>query len=144
MLWQGILADVIVVLHFAYMAFLVFGLLLILLGMAFRWDWIRNPWFRLIHLAMILIVVFESAIGMTCPLTTWEKQLREIAGQATYPGDFIGYWAHRLLFYSAEPWVFGLIYTVFGLAVVAAFLLAPPRFRSGERINSPTDPGAAS
>jgi hypothetical protein len=32
-----------------------------------------------------------------------------------------------LIFYQAEPWVFTLSYAIFGLAVVAALVLAPPR-----------------
>jgi len=63
-------------------------------------------------------------------LTVWEKQLRVRAGQATYPGDFLGYWVHRLIFCQAERWVFTLIYATFGLAVVAALVLAPPRLHA--------------
>ena len=48
--------------------------------------------------------------GVPCPLTVWEKQLRVQAGQASYPGDFLGYWVHRLIFYRAEPWVFTVGY----------------------------------
>ncbi len=55
---------------------------------------------------MIGIVVAEALAGIPCPLTVWERQLRKAAGQVAYPGDFIGYWTHRLLFYRAEPWVF--------------------------------------
>ena len=43
---------------------------------------------------------------MTCPLTDWEQRLRKMAGEGDYTGDFIGYWAHRLIFYDAPPWVF--------------------------------------
>ena len=109
---------------------MVFGLALILLGIALRWGWVRNFWFRALHLAAIGFVVLESLIGMTCPLTDWEHGLRELAGEASYSGDFIGYWAHRLIFCRAEPWVFTVLYITFGLAVLAAFVLAPPRWPS--------------
>jgi hypothetical protein len=129
MVWRSVLADAIVVAHVAYVSFVVLGLAVILLGVAFRWRWVRNPWFRSIHLAMIGIVVGEAIAGIPCPLTVWEGQLRRAAGQAAYPGDFIGHWADRLLFYRFEPWVFTVIYATFGLAVLAAFILAPPRWR---------------
>ena len=106
MLWRGILADVIVVAHAAYVGFVVLGLVAILAGVAFRWQWVRNPWFRWTHLTMIGIVVAEALAGIPCPLTVWEHQLRKGAGQVAYAGDFIGYWTHRLLFFRAEPWVF--------------------------------------
>ena len=53
MLWARVLADVIVVLHAAYVSFVVFGLAAILLGIVFRWSWVRNVWFRAIHLIAI-------------------------------------------------------------------------------------------
>ena len=127
MLWARVLADAIVVFHAAYVSFVVFGLLAILLGIAFRWGWVRNLWFRSIHLIMIGIVVGEALVGIPCPLTVWEARLRRIGGQTAYTGDFIGHWVHRLIFFRADPWVFTLIYIVFGLAVLAAFILAPPR-----------------
>jgi hypothetical protein len=136
MLRARILADLIVIFHAAYVSFVVFGLLAILAGIVFRWGWVRNIWFRVIHLTMIAIVVGEALAGVPCPLTIWEKQFRTQAGQINYPGDFLGYWAHRLLFYRAEPWVFTLIYALFGLAVLAAFILAPPRL---SRRNVPGD-----
>lgn len=130
MLWARVLADVMVVFHAAYVSFVVFGLLAILLGVVFRWSWVRNIWFRSIHLIMIGIVVGEALLGIPCPLTVWEASLRKMGGQAAYAGDFLGYWAHQLIFFRAKPWVFTLVYISFGLAVLMAFILAPPR-RSG-------------
>jgi hypothetical protein len=128
MFWARILADLIVILHVCYVAFVVLGLVVILAGIVFRWPWVRNKYFRVIHLAMIGIVVAEAMAGIPCPLTVWEKQLRLRAGQVSYAGDFLGNWAHKVLFYRAEPWVFTMIYFLFGLAVLAAFILAPPQF----------------
>jgi Protein of Unknown function (DUF2784) len=127
MLWARILADLIVVAHATYVTFVVFGLVAILLGILFRWRWVRNVWFRTIHLIAIGIVVGESLTGIDCPLTVWERQLREMAGQTGYTGDFVGYWAHQLIFFRADRWVFTALYALFGLAVLAAFILAPPR-----------------
>ena len=54
----------------------------ILAGIALRWAWVRNFWFRTIHLAMIAVVVAESLCGIVCPLTDWEDRLREAGGGA--------------------------------------------------------------
>ena len=129
MFWARVLADAIVVIHAAFVAFVVLGMAAILVGMALRWGWVRNAWFRVIHLAAIGVVVLESLAGVACPLTTWERALRQRAGQVAYTGDFVGYWAHRLIFFDAEPWVFTLAYVLFGAAVLFAFVLAPPRRR---------------
>jgi hypothetical protein len=139
MLWASVLADLIVMLHATYVGFVVFGLAAILVGVVFRWKWVRNPWFRAIHLTAIGIVVGESLTGIDCPLTVWERQLRATAGQIGYTGDFLGHWAHQLIFFRFDRWVFTLIYILFGLAVLTAFILAPPRrFKRGDRSNSVT------
>ena len=127
MIWARILADAIVVFHAIYVAFVVLGLVVILAGLWFRKRWARNPWFRWLHLGAIGVVVAESAMGIACPLTVWEHQLREAGGQRGYSGDFLGYWAHRLIFVDAPPRAFTVAYTLFGATVLLTFLLAPPR-----------------
>lgn len=122
-------ADLVVVLHFGYVAFVVLGQLAILIGILLRWGWIRNMWFRCLHLGAIGIVVAEALLGWVCPLTTLEAWLRAQAGATTYQGDFIGHWAHQLLFYDAPPWVFTTAYVAFGLIVLATFCIAPPKRR---------------
>lgn len=129
---ERILADLVVVIHFGYVLFVLIGLLLTLLGWLMNWGWVRNLWFRTIHLASIVVVVLEAWFGITCPLTTWENQLRSAAGQATYEGDFIASWVHEMLFFEAEPWVFTVCYTLFGGLVLATLLLVPPRWRKSE------------
>lgn len=126
--WALALANFIALLHAAWVGFIVLGQAAILLGIVFRWSWVRNFWFRTIHLTMILVVVAESLAGLPCPLTTWEHRLRQHAGQLTVEGDFIAFWVHRIIFYQAEPWVFTTLYVGFGLVVLATFLFAPPRW----------------
>ncbi len=102
-------ADLVVVLHVGYVAFVILGELAVLLGILFKWGWIRNRTFRLLHFAAIGVVVFESWSGIICPLTTWENWLREQGGQSVEQGDFIARWVHQVLFYRAEPEVFAWI-----------------------------------
>lgn len=123
-------ADFIVVVHAAFVAFVLFGQILIVIGGICGWSWVRNRWFRGIHFASIGIVVLESWCGVTCPLTTWEHNLRLKAGEGTYDGAFIAYWAHELLFYDGEPWVFTTAYSVFGALVLASLWFIPPRWRA--------------
>ncbi len=123
-------ADLVVVLHVGYVAFVILGELAVLLGILFKWGWIRNRTFRLLHFAAIGVVVFESWSGIVCPLTTWENWLREQGGQSVEQGDFIARWVHQVLFYRAEPGVFTWIYSAFGALVVLTLILAPPRLRT--------------
>lgn len=120
-------ADLIVAVHFGYVAFVVFGVLMTIIGGLLQWDWVKNRWFRGIHLAMILIVVLEAWAGITCPLTTWENEMRGAAGDLSYEGGFIANWLHDAMFFQADPWVFTLGYTIFGLLVIATWIFIPPR-----------------
>jgi hypothetical protein len=125
--WLLLAANVILVLHFTFATFVVFGLALIWLGKALRWGWVRNPWFRIAHLAAIGIVILESWFGMICPLTEWEMELRERAGEAAYAGSFIAHWLDKILYYQAPMWVFALCYTLFGAMVIASWFWVRPR-----------------
>jgi Protein of Unknown function (DUF2784) len=76
-----LLADFIVVIHLIYMAVVIFGQLGIMIGHHLGWRWVRNPWFRIAHLVMIMIVAYEAVNEIDCPLTVWEIELRVEAGQ---------------------------------------------------------------
>lgn len=123
----SIAADVLMLSHLGYVTFVMLGFLLILIGIARGWKWVRNPWFRYTHLVAILIVVAEAWAGMTCPLTIWEKALRQLAGEGTYEGGFFTNLVRSVLFRSWPPWVFTLLYSAFGGGVLLTFVLAPPR-----------------
>ena len=128
-----ILADLVILLHAALVAFIVVGLALILVGGYRNWAWVRNPILRVVHLLAIGYVVVQEWLGVSCPLTTLELELRARAGQASYTGSFVANWLDKLLFYQAPPSLFLAAYTVFGLLVVAAWVAVRPRFRSGQR-----------
>ncbi len=121
------LADTIVVTHLGYLLFVVLGLLAILVGAWRRSSWVRNFWFRSLHLAAIGIVALEAILGVTCPLTNWEKQFRTLAGEAAHQGTFVGYWAHRVVFVDLPESTLTLAYCLFGLATLLLLWAIPPR-----------------
>lgn len=122
-----LLADAVLLLHLAVVVFIVAGLAAIVLGNRRGWHWVNGWTFRLAHLIAIGVVVAQAWLGRVCPLTTLEAWLRARGGQATYGGSFVEHWVQRLLFYAAPSWVFTLAYTLFGLLVLAAWWLYPPR-----------------
>lgn len=136
-----LLADVVVALHVGYVACVVFGLLLILVGKARGWQWVRNRWFRGVHLAMIVGVVLRALIWTECPLTWWEADLRELAGQVNFEGSPVGKVLHDLIHPSLPLWVFPVVYVLFGGLIVGAFWLVPVRWRTHQ---STTEPSSSS
>jgi hypothetical protein len=123
---MSVLADLVLVVHALFVAFVVLGFALILAGLALGWQWVRRPGFRYAHLAAIGVVVLQAWFGIVCPLTTLESALRARAGESGYAESFIQDWLYRLLYYQAENWVFTLVYTVFGTAVALVWWFAPP------------------
>jgi hypothetical protein len=120
------IADLLVVVHFAIVLYIVGGLLAVWTGAALGWRWVRDPWFRYSHLAAIAYVAAEALLGIACPLTVWEDLLRGGARA----DSFVGRWARRLLYYDAPEWLFTAAYLAWALATLATLRLVPPRRRA--------------
>ncbi|MDF2773431.1 MAG: hypothetical protein K0S86_2928 [Geminicoccaceae bacterium] len=73
------LADLVLVVHFAFVLFVVFGGLL-----ALRWP--RLAW---VHIPVALYGALIEFVGFICPLTPLEIWLRRLGGEAGYEGGFI-------------------------------------------------------
>ena len=120
---MNLAADALLVVHFAIVAFIVGGLILTWVGAALGWRWVRNRWFRYLHLAAIGFVALEAIAGYACPLTLWEDALRGGAG----PESFVGRWVRQLLFYRAPEWVFTTLYVGWAAATLVTLRLVPVR-----------------
>ncbi|NLE37775.1 MAG: DUF2784 domain-containing protein [Pirellulaceae bacterium] len=126
-MFYRLLADLIVVVHAGYVGFVVLGVPAILFGAWRGHGWVRNFWFRGVHLLMIGVVALEAIFGILCPLTEWEDQLRAAGGQKVEEGSFIGRWAHELIFVDLSPGVLTACYCLFTAGVIGLFALIPPR-----------------
>ena len=115
------------VLHFLIVGFIIGGLVLVWLGAALGWRWVRSPWFRYGHLAAIGFVAVEAVLGIACPLTVWEDLLRG----GVRPESFVGRWVRSLLYYQAPEWVFTSAYLAWTAATLVTLRLVPPRRRAG-------------
>jgi len=131
------LADALVVFHLCYVCFCVGGELCILTGAAARWSWIRNSVFRIVHLCAVVFVGIEAGIGVLCPLTNWEYDLRLMAGQTVERDiSFIGRLIRSVIFYDFPPWIFTAMYIGFAGIVILSFVLIRPVRKKRERKKS--------
>lgn len=83
-----IAADLVVLIHFTFVLFVVFGALV-----ALRWP--RVLWLHLPAATWGALIEFQ---GWICPLTPWENRLRTLGGQAGYAGGFIEHYILPLLY----------------------------------------------
>jgi hypothetical protein len=75
----GLLADLVVVVHLLFVAFVVAGALAVL-----RWP--RLAW---VHVPVAAWGALIEFAGWICPLTPLENDLRRLAGEAGYAGGFV-------------------------------------------------------
>jgi len=73
------LADLVVVVHGLFVAFVMLGAFL-----ALRWRWL--VW---LHVPALIWGILIEYAGWICPLTPLENSLRSRAGETAYSGDFI-------------------------------------------------------
>jgi len=112
-----IAADLVLLAHFLFAAFAVFGGLLLLDNV--QWAWL--------HLPAVLWSSIVNLMGWTCPLTPIEKTLRTRAGQVGYAGGFIQHYVGRAVYPRGMPRQMELIAGVSvlaGNALVYACILA--------------------
>jgi hypothetical protein len=120
-------ADAILLLHVLFVLFILLGFILIVVGNALCWSWVRNPWFRIAHIAAIGVVVIQSWFGLICPLTTLETALRSRGGGIVYSGTCMSHWMEAVLYYRAPAWAFTVCYTATGALIVACLFWVRPR-----------------
>lgn len=130
---RAFVADLIFIVHFSVVAFIVLGEILILIGWCRRWVWARNPWFRWAHLGAIALVIFFGYALGNCPLTEWEYEIREAVGQSPQEGAFVGRLLHNILFLDLPEWIFMPMYVAFGLLVAATMYFYPAKHFSRTR-----------
>lgn len=117
------LADLILLTHFALAIFIVLGLPLVWMGAWLGWNWVHGRAWRYAHAIAVLTVAAEALTGSVCPLTRWEDALRANADGRS----FIGRWFARLLYYDFPEWAFTMAYVVYAAATVATLRLVAPR-----------------
>lgn len=114
------LADLTVVIHLAFIAFIALGGLL-------AWRWPRLIWLHVPAVAWGLAII---TVGFTCPLTPVEKYFRGLAGEQGYEGGFVDRYLEDVI-YSAR--LTPLLRAVAATAVLAGYAgLAAKRERSRE------------
>ncbi len=93
MIWSAI-ADALVVVHFAFTAFVIFGGFL-------TWRW---PWLVLAHLPALAWGCWIEVSHSICPLTPLENHWRQLAGEAGYREGFLAHYLVRVLYPPGLTW----------------------------------------
>ena len=118
----GVLADLMVAAHFLFLGFLLVGGFLALRNL--RWLWL--------HLAVAGWAFLSVITKWPCPLTGFEKWLREQAGQTPYDGPFINHYVDGV-FYPVSAKQLVMLFT--GLLVLASWALVAYHYWAGPALH---------
>lgn len=132
-----ILADLLVILHFGWILFMLGGFGLTVYSIV--WPAVRripvsfcsrfmDRWlFRTLHLGGILFVGLLTVLGRYCPLTIWEYRLRlRYDPTLAYPGSFLAAWVERLVYPDVPGLAIGIPAVLMAVFSAAAYLWQPP------------------
>ena len=102
-----IAADLVLATHLVFIVFVVLGGLLAL----------RYRWVIMIHIPAAVWGAFVEISGRICPLTTWENQLRQSAGDSGYANSFVEHYLLPVIYpagltHSTQIWIAGLVIVV--------------------------------
>jgi len=124
---MGTWADAVALVHVGFAAFVIIGFGLIVVGQARKWGWVRNPYFRVLHLLAVGQMMAKAWFDVRCPLTMLENRLRSQAAAAgQHSLDAVAVWSHRLIFGGITNRQFAMAATALA-ALVAAHLVATYR-----------------
>jgi|TARA_Y100000766_G_scaffold85927_2_gene72960 hypothetical protein len=101
-----LIADIVLFFHFCIVVFITFGFVLIPIGYNFNWIWIKNKKLRLLHFGMMIFVTFETILGLSCPLTVLENNLRGINENQL----FLSRWITEVIYWDFPSEFFLIIY----------------------------------
>lgn len=88
-MFYRLLADLVILLHFAWILFLVFGLVLAM----------KRPKIAVFHLAGLLFSLLLNLRGWYCPLTYLENYLHALHGPGSaYGGPFVMRYVYKLVY----------------------------------------------
>ena len=103
----GLAADLLLVVHLAFIGFAVFGGLLVA----------QRPKLAWLHIPCLLWAVSIACGGWICPLTPLEQHLRLAAGETGYRGGFVDHYIAPLIYPAGLTRTMQIIFGLFVLAL---------------------------
>ena len=116
-------ADLVLIIHFSIVFFLVFGLVALPIGYLRNCSWTRNAKFRVVHMLLMGFITLEASLGITCPLTIIENAFRQIE----YQQSFVAYWVSRFIYWDLPTYSFVIVYFSCFIWSLVFLKLHPPK-----------------
>ncbi|MDP8929155.1 MAG: DUF2784 domain-containing protein [Actinomycetota bacterium] len=115
------LADLTVIVHFAFIVFIAIGGLL-------SWRWPRLIW---LHVPAVVWGIAIITLGFSCPLTPLEKYFRGLAGGSGYEGGFVDRYLEDVIYPGELTPLLRVLAAVAVVGGYAGLLAKTQRTRAG-------------
>ena len=120
------LADIVLILHFFIVIFITVGFFLIPIGYYYDWNWIKSLKLRIFHCGSMFLVTFETLVGITCPLTSIENNLRGMSNNKS----FISFWIEKIIYWDFPTKFFIFLYFIFLGWTLLMWKIYPPNLKN--------------
>ena len=120
-----IFSEIVLLFHFSIFLFMILSFFLIPLGYYQKWEWVKNKYYRLIHLFLMGIIFIETILGFMCPLTILENFLRnniEINNKITKI-------VHQIMYWDLPTYQFIILYLLSLLYLIFLWFFLKPDFK---------------
>ena len=118
------LAVLVLAVHCAVILFNIFGLVAIPIGAWRRWNFVRAPTWRYLHILSLGLVAVQAALGRACFLTIWQDAL---TGGAPESQPLIARTVDALIYWRIPIWVFAVGYFLIFAYALGLLWIEPPR-----------------
>ena len=118
-------SEIFLLFHFFIFLFMILSFFLLALGYYQKWEWVKNRYYRLIHLILMGIIFIETILGFMCPLTILENFLRndiEINNKITQI-------IHQIMYWDLPTYQFIILYLLSLLYLIFLWFFFKPDFK---------------
>ena len=118
-------SEIVLLFHFCIFLFMVLSFFLIPLGYYQKWEWVKNRYYRLIHLILMGIIFIETILGFMCPLTILENFLRNNIRINNKITQII----HQIMYWDLPTYQFIILYLLSLLYLIFLWCFFKPDFK---------------
>ena len=119
---MAILLNVLLVIHFSIMVFIIFMLITVPFGNILKLNFVYNRKIRFLHASLVAFILLETILGLSCPLTVIENILR----QHLLTDSFMSNGLMKLIYWDLSISMFIWLYLFCFLWVIALWFIFPP------------------
>ena len=118
-------SEIVLLFHFCIFLFIILSFFFIPFGYYQKWEWVKNKYYRLIHLVLMGFIFVETILGFMCPLTVLENFLRNNIGINYKITQII----HQIMYWDLPTYQFIILYLLSLLYIIFLWIFFKPDFK---------------